>query len=137
MTYSEKLRDPRWQKKRLEILNRDGFTCCLCGDKETELHIHHKKYHKDPWQAKDEHLETLCKYCHLLVELSKNEDLTPPSKVVKIITTYGDIRLHGLFLDLLIITYGYCDVDNTLVRYHAIDIEDVPFLMKFLPPENK
>jgi hypothetical protein len=136
MTYSEKLRDPRWQKKRLEILNRDGFSCCLCGDKETELHVHHKKYYKEPWNAKDESLQTLCKYCHLLVELSKNEKCTPPSKVVKIVNEYGDIRLHGLFLDLLIITYGYCDIDNTLVRCYAIDIEDIPFLMKFIQKDQ-
>lgn len=32
MTYSQKLRDPRWQKKRLEILERDSFTCQHCHD---------------------------------------------------------------------------------------------------------
>ena len=40
-TYSQKLRDPKWQKKRLEVLQRDEFCCQLCNDKETELHIHH------------------------------------------------------------------------------------------------
>ena len=33
MGYSEKLKDPRWQKKRLEILERDNFRCQYCGDK--------------------------------------------------------------------------------------------------------
>jgi len=52
LTYSEKLKDPRWQKKRLEILSRDKFTCQLCSDKETELHIHHNEYFpgKKPWE---------------------------------------------------------------------------------------
>lgn len=27
MTYAEKLKDPRWQKKRLRILERDAFAC--------------------------------------------------------------------------------------------------------------
>lgn len=63
-TYSEKLRDPRWQKKRLEILGRDNFTCVKCGDKETELHVHHLKYNGLPHEADSTDLETLCKHCH-------------------------------------------------------------------------
>lgn len=31
--YSQKLLDPRWQRKRLEILQRDDFTCQVCSDK--------------------------------------------------------------------------------------------------------
>ncbi len=65
-TYSEKLRDPRWQKRRLEIFERDKFTCSFCGDKERELHVHHKIYHKktDPWDYSDRDLCTLCDECH-------------------------------------------------------------------------
>ena len=64
MKYSEKLRDPRWQKKRLEIMQRDNFTCMACGDKESTLNLHHKEYHGDPWEAPDVSLETLCETCH-------------------------------------------------------------------------
>ena len=46
-TYSEKLKDPRWQKKRLEIMDRDNFICQLCGDSETTLNVHHKRYLKN------------------------------------------------------------------------------------------
>lgn len=63
-SYLEKLRDPRWQKKRLEILNRDEFTCLICGDKESSLQIHHLQYNGEPWEAKSEHLQTLCEHCH-------------------------------------------------------------------------
>lgn len=66
MSYSEKLKSPKWQKKRLEILNRDNFTCTCCGDKKTELHGHHLKYTKEPYDAPNEDLETLCKNCHLI-----------------------------------------------------------------------
>ena len=65
-TYSEKLKSPKWQKKRLEILQRDNFKCVLCGDTETELHVNHKKYTGEPHEAPNEDLETLCKYCHFL-----------------------------------------------------------------------
>jgi hypothetical protein len=64
--YSEKFKDPRWQKKRLEILERDEFTCQLCGDKESTLHVHHWYYEKgkDPWEYPDMALITLCEDCH-------------------------------------------------------------------------
>ncbi len=66
MTYAEKLKDPRWQKKRLEILSRDNFTCHNCGDTTLTLHVHHLYYFKDeePWEAEDMALETLCCECH-------------------------------------------------------------------------
>jgi hypothetical protein len=66
MKYSEKLRDPRWQKKRLEIFQRDGFTCMACGDKSSTLHVHHWYYERgeDPWDTPDRDLETLCELCH-------------------------------------------------------------------------
>lgn len=70
-TYSEKLRDPRWQKKRLEILNRDEWTCRYCLDTTIELQVHHKKYNGDPWQANNDDLVTCCKYCHALLSVFK------------------------------------------------------------------
>jgi hypothetical protein len=73
-TYSEKLQDPRWQKKRLEILTRDNWTCTLCGDKETTLHVHHSIYQGEPWDCPDECLNTVCKTCHKVIEsLPKGE----------------------------------------------------------------
>lgn len=66
MTYSEKLLDPRWQKKRLEILNRDGFKCLDCGDADSTLHVHHRYYisGRHPWEYPDFCFKTLCKDCH-------------------------------------------------------------------------
>lgn len=63
-TYSEKLKDPRWQKKRLEILNRDNWTCQSCGDKETTLHVHHVSYRGEPWEAPDDAMYCYCEECH-------------------------------------------------------------------------
>lgn len=74
-TYSEKLKDPRWQRRRLEVLQRDEFTCQLCGDKVTELHVHHLSYQfgNDPWEYPLSNLITYCRHCHTSVEyLNKN-----------------------------------------------------------------
>lgn len=80
MNYPEQLKSPRWQKKRLEILDRDGFTCQHCGDTKTELHIHHLKYSKYPWEVENDKLQTLCKHCHKGIEILKRflgDDLPP------------------------------------------------------------
>lgn len=64
--YSKKLLDPRWQKKRLEIMQRDDWMCQLCGDKENTLHVHHVFYLKDKdiWDYPECLLITLCDSCH-------------------------------------------------------------------------
>ena len=64
--YSKLLKDPRWQKKRLEILQRDEFACQNCFDTETTLHVHHRYYKKGnlPWDYPEKSLVTLCEICH-------------------------------------------------------------------------
>lgn len=64
--YSEKLKDPRWQKMRLEILNRDNWHCQICMAGEFTLHVHHRRYlrGKLPWEYPQHMLVTLCEYCH-------------------------------------------------------------------------
>jgi 5-methylcytosine-specific restriction endonuclease McrA len=64
--YGEKLKDPRWQKKRLELLNRDKWTCQVCLSEEHTLHIHHRRYVKEllPWEYPDHMMVTLCEFCH-------------------------------------------------------------------------
>lgn len=65
--YLEKLKDPRWQKKRLEILERDAWTCQSCSDKTSTLHVHHLWYEDDvePWDYPLGCFETLCEDCHV------------------------------------------------------------------------
>lgn len=73
--YWEKLKDPQWQKKRLEILQRDEFTCVDCGSKDQTLHVHHTYYRRgaDPWDYPDESFKTLCEDCHEATTLVVSE----------------------------------------------------------------
>ena len=79
MSYTEQLKNPAWQRKRLEILERDSFTCQLCSDTETELHIHHKFYEKGKkaWQYENSNFMTVCKVCHKTTEFYKGSGYIP------------------------------------------------------------
>jgi len=85
MTYSEKLKDPRWQKKRLEILQRDNWTCQICGCTENTLNVHHEKYDGDPWEISDKELITICEKCHynkhILLKYMKSRETL--NKIIK------------------------------------------------------
>lgn len=66
LTYKEQLLHPNWQRKRQDILTRDNYSCTYCGDKETTLHVHHKRYIKGRmvWDYENDDLDTLCAVCH-------------------------------------------------------------------------
>ncbi len=68
--YHQKLKNPRWQKRRLQIMERDDFACRHCDSKDTTLNVHHAYYEKgkDPWDYEDEMLFTLCEACHERLE---------------------------------------------------------------------
>lgn len=135
MSYSEKLQDPRWQKKRLDILNRDNWTCQLCQDTKETFHVHHLSYvwGKDPWDYPDKNFISYCKVCHKVVEelksvekdlkilaIIKSESPEGKNRVkVKVLITLLDSDYKGISimdyhkeggsLDILI-TIGYHDV---------------------------
>lgn len=73
--YSVLYKDPRWQKKRLDILQRDKFTCTRCGDTDSTLNVHHDYYEKGrgPWDYPNYSLRTLCECCHKEVELEREK----------------------------------------------------------------
>jgi hypothetical protein len=64
--YQRLLRDPRWQKRRLEVLNMAEWKCEDCGDGKESLEIHHCAYRADtdPWEYGDNLLMCLCMRCH-------------------------------------------------------------------------
>lgn len=73
ISYSELLKDPRWQKRRLTIMQRDHFMCRLCGDTTIPLNVHHTKYRNglNPWDYSDDELITVCECCHKFIENAK------------------------------------------------------------------
>lgn len=98
-SYLEKLKDPRWQKKRLRIFERDKWKCVECGASNNTLHVHHLKYFSgaNTWDYDDVHLATLCEGCHqsehgikakqaVLIE-GKNFELKPKDDDPDVITS--------------------------------------------------
>jgi hypothetical protein len=78
-------RDPRWQKRRLQIMDRDGWGCVNCKATDRTLHVHHKRYHGEPWEAGDDDLQSLCEDCH--------EELGPHPKAGLWWAGGGDYRI--------------------------------------------
>jgi 5-methylcytosine-specific restriction endonuclease McrA len=65
-SYWQLLRDPRWQRMRLEVMERANFECEICGGADDTLNVHHKIYRKGaaPWEYQAHELQCLCEGCH-------------------------------------------------------------------------
>lgn len=93
-TYSELLKDPRWQRKILEVFQRDNFCCLMCGSNEHTLHVHHEKYCKNPWDVSEDHLKTLCFRCHEVAEVCKKNKIVYTNVNKKI----NELGVHTYFV---------------------------------------
>ena len=73
--YAQKLKDPKWQKRRLEMLTKANWQCYVCQDTEEELHVHHRQYFqgREPWEYEDRELCVVCKSCHTMLHLPKQK----------------------------------------------------------------
>lgn len=65
-SWSDQYRSPNWQRKRLEALEDADFACQNCGDGDSQLQVHHKRYVKGRaiWDYKVSELSVLCDECH-------------------------------------------------------------------------
>lgn len=127
MTYSEKLKDPRWQKKRLEVLNRDNFTCISCGSDKHTLHVHHQLYQRglEPWDYDTNLLITLCEFCHESEEQLKSSD----SEFIEMMLSFRLTRLeiNSFVLRLWDHLYNKPDRRDALNKLkELIDPTDIP-----------
>jgi 5-methylcytosine-specific restriction endonuclease McrA len=79
--YRAMLRDPRWQRVRLRVFERDGWSCQHCGATRKELQVHHVQYiwAWKPWEYPMRLLVTLCVDCHRAVSRRKRRKATKPS----------------------------------------------------------
>lgn len=95
-TYAEKLKDPRWQRKRLEVMKQAGFKCEICWDSQSSLQIHHPVYKKgaDPWDYEKGELLCCCEECHKTATASqkkfKDMAFTSPAKFVELMDMIND-----------------------------------------------
>jgi len=128
MDYSEQLKSPKWQKKRLEIMQRDKFTCQLCGDKETTLNVHHINYinNKKCWEYKDKELITLCEHCHKEVELLKKDYKTNIENISIYKSTEWENNLRIMFISSNFLRIKvYNSIDKLIVSLDFIDIVEL------------
>jgi 5-methylcytosine-specific restriction endonuclease McrA len=97
--YMERLRDPRWQRTRLAVLERADWSCEGCGTREVNLQIHHGYYERGllPWEYPPEALFCLCDICHEWAEAKKAEaygelGLIPPWQQPHAVTLLRELR---------------------------------------------
>ncbi len=66
--YKTEKMDPRWQRKSRDIMERDQYTCKICGRKDETLHVHHLYYDSalHYWEYPNDTLVCLCATCHTL-----------------------------------------------------------------------
>jgi len=109
MDYKEQLKHPKWQKKRLEIMERDGFQCQCCYSKEETLAVHHKKYIKGnmPWEYHSDLLITLCNECHCMIHEEQKNENELLYNFMKEKLTYTDYFLIGKKIADIFTKEGY------------------------------
>jgi hypothetical protein len=108
-SYLDKLKDPRWQRKRLEIFERDNFTCRLCNDNLSQLQLHHLIYFKKEipiWDYNNNLLITLCDSCHAVEQKKK------------------DINIFSMFL-----INHICDLTNLTILELMKYFEEIDYLI--------
>lgn len=73
--YMEQLRDPRWQRVRLGVLERANWRCEGCGVSDENLQIHHGYYEREalPWEYPEKALFVLCDGCHERAEAERKK----------------------------------------------------------------
>ena len=101
ITYSEKLRDIRWQEKRNSVKEKADFKCQDCGsNKSLEVHHCYYRFGLEPWQYPIDSLRCLCSNCHEIrgkteMELrARMADLTTKDLKVMSKLIYGGMKYY-------------------------------------------
>lgn len=109
-SYRSQYLDPRWQKKRLEVMQERHFTCEICYAKDQTLNVHHKQYisNKDVWDYENCQLSVICQDCHK--QLHEQPDFI--NEVISRIPQEPGFRSDAAF-----ILAGYFGMDvNNLIK---------------------
>lgn len=80
VSYSEKLKDPRWADLRAEFrasrITELGILCENCGlETQGRTQVHHKRYirGREPWEYDFAELRLLCEDCHTQIHATEAE----------------------------------------------------------------
>ena len=117
--FADQYDDPRWQKKRLEILKRENYICQHCKKQKNELRAHHTyyNYNKKIWEYENESLLCLCQRCHSNLHnflnqskthglVTRNvENLTRNFKEIKNSDIINVLKKHGVPGNIALIYY--------------------------------
>lgn len=124
----ELYRRPEWQRKRLEIMERDGFQCVDCGAKESTLNVHHSYYEKGrkPWEYPAHSLNTLCESCHK----ARHKTEIDIRAMLGILGPRSRNLIEGFISGVLILRRKYC-VELPTIE-HAVGL-----LSAFMPPDGE
>ena len=98
--WASHFKDSRWQKKRLEIMERDEWACRSCGasGEGVTLNVHHIHYEsgKAPWEYPEHMLVTWCEKCHAAIHdlqhmlLKRICSIDTPIPLIKRLVGYSD-----------------------------------------------
>ena len=61
------LKTLEWEEQRKKVLQRDAYTCQICGKSGGELNVHHLFYAQPLCNMNESDLVTLCHDCHMSV----------------------------------------------------------------------
>ena len=108
MTYSDKLKDVKWQKRKAEIMARDNWCCRACFAHEGLMHVHHLRYlmYNDPWDYSDDDLITLCEQCHKEWHRIFNNNLNP-GRTFLVAKLHFDLEIEAMQLQNKIDNFLY------------------------------
>ncbi len=126
--YMEKLRDPRWQKRKAEVIERDGYQCTRCPaglNDGRNLQVHHGYYSREfefPWEYPIESLFTLCEKCH------------PQAEIVRAQVYEALGKLHGKYQHH--IYYLLLEFIEELAAGKSFEALDVPWALGGAGPDN-
>jgi hypothetical protein len=106
LSYYAQLKHPKWQRKRLEVLELAGFRCAACQDAESTLHVHHKRYMKGrmAWEYESAELVALCEACHA----AEHEDAEIRKHLMALLDVDGPLSAERFF------AYGAGALDGSI-----------------------
>lgn len=102
MVTKEDINTEQWKSKRKEIIQRDEFTCCACGDFGKTLNVHNLSYEKgkEYWNYPNSNFVTLCCDCHKKLHNLKKCELKKTIEELQIIAAQREQKVYPQKLNI-------------------------------------